>query len=290
MLTSQKMTSNEPNLLNQPAASTTATSSIPAGPTVFVGNLSFSTNAEQLTELFGGAEKVQSVRLIKKYGRFKGYGFVSFNAQADADQAVQHLNGKDINGREMKVQPASEPKPIPVKPAAEPAAATADASIPATNAPATEKKAKKPRSRKPKKRVDDASAPAAEEPTSTAAETSDKPKRSKKSRGRKPAAATDGSAPVPKPRSKSRAERTLNMTALFVGSLPYEVDDEDLRGLFVEFKVESARVVRVNGRSKGFGFVYFADEKSCSDALHEFEGALLEGRALIVMNAYKEQE
>lgn len=80
----------------------------------------------------------------------------------------------------------------------------------------------------------------------------------------------------------------MSKTSLFVGNLPFEVDDDDLKGLFSEFKVEKAHVVRHGERSKGFGFVYFYDEKTCSDAQIEFEGALLEDRALVVKNAFKE--
>lgn len=268
------------------------TAAIPSGPTVFVGNLPFTTSPEQVTHIFG-VDKVQSVRLIKKFGRFKGYGFVSFYNQKDADQAIVEWDGKESYGRELKVQPATAPKPIAPKPVAAPKPAAAPKSVdpnadPSAVAPG-EKKKRKPR--KPKKRVDDSAAPAAEEVAvvESEGEKTAAPKKKRQPR-RKPAAAlVDGEpAPAAPPARKPRGDRPLSKTALFVGNLPFEVDDDDLRGLFGEFKVESARVVRYNERSKGFGFVYFADEKNCADAKVEFEGALLESRALIIKAAFQE--
>jgi len=63
------------SVADQTAASPTTT--VQSGPTVFVGNLSFSTTAEQVTELFG-AEKVKSVRLIKKIWSVQGLWFCIF--------------------------------------------------------------------------------------------------------------------------------------------------------------------------------------------------------------------
>lgn len=295
------MLSSHPTMttISEPVADQTSTSiatTVPSGPTVFVGNLSFSTTAEQVTQLFG-AEKVKSVRLIKKFGRFKGYGFVSFETQNDADQAVADWNGKESNGREIKVQPATEPKPVPIK-SVKPVKPSSTES--ATAGPGAEGDAKKPvkkrKPRKPKKKVDEAAAPAAEESVSIdKKEVSEEKSKNKTRKPRRPKkTATDLSAPQSAPNQTPRkpripkSERELSKTSLFVGNLPYEVDDDDLKGLFSEFQVENARVVRYNERSKGYGFVYFADENNCSNAKTEFEGALLESRALIVKSAYKE--
>ena len=58
----------------------------------------------------------EKVRLIRRFGRFKGYGFVSFKNQ-DISEIVSQWNGKLIGTREIKVQPAEPPKPA--APAAE---------------------------------------------------------------------------------------------------------------------------------------------------------------------------
>ena len=86
--------------------------------------------------------------MIKKFGRFKGYGFISFATQKDADQAVSDWNGKETNGREIKVQPATEPKPIPVKPLKE---VSTESDTVATGEAALKKHPKKKNPRKPKK-------------------------------------------------------------------------------------------------------------------------------------------
>ena len=71
---------------------------------------------------------------------------MSFSSQQDADQAVTNWNGKETNGRELKVQPATEPKPIPVKPVK---AASTGAGPETTEESGDKKKKRKPR--KPKK-------------------------------------------------------------------------------------------------------------------------------------------
>lgn len=75
---------------------------------------------------------------------------------------------------------------------------------------------------------------------------------------------------------------------LYVGNLPYEIEDEDLQNLFASHgSIVSATVIkdRTTGRSKGFGFVEFetADEAGAAiDALHSTE---VNGRAILVKEA-----
>lgn len=72
---------------------------------------------------------------------------------------------------------------------------------------------------------------------------------------------------------------------LFVGNLPWSVDDSALQGMFEEYgEVTSARVMteRDTGRSRGFGFVEFADAGSAQKAIEAMDGKDVEGRALTV--------
>jgi RNA recognition motif-containing protein len=72
---------------------------------------------------------------------------------------------------------------------------------------------------------------------------------------------------------------------LFVGNLPWSVDDSALAGMFEEYgEIASARVMteRDSGRSRGFGFVEFNDEASAQKAIEAMDGKELEGRALTV--------
>lgn len=70
---------------------------------------------------------------------------------------------------------------------------------------------------------------------------------------------------------------------LFVGSLPWSVDDAALEELFATHgEVVSARVItdRETGRSRGFGFVEFNDEATAQTALDALNGTMVEGRTI----------
>ncbi|NVB41280.1 RNA-binding protein [Pseudenhygromyxa sp. WMMC2535] len=75
---------------------------------------------------------------------------------------------------------------------------------------------------------------------------------------------------------------------LFVGSLSWGTDDQALRAAFEQFgPVEEAKVIndRDTGRSRGFGFVTFANEDDAQTAMKEMNGAELDGRTLNVNEA-----
>lgn len=75
---------------------------------------------------------------------------------------------------------------------------------------------------------------------------------------------------------------------LFVGSLPWSVNDEQLAQIFGEAgTVESARVIteRDTGRSKGFGFVEMATDEDAKKAIDTLNGKEIEGRAITVNEA-----
>ncbi|MGZ3772867.1 MAG: RNA recognition motif domain-containing protein [Pseudobdellovibrionaceae bacterium] len=75
---------------------------------------------------------------------------------------------------------------------------------------------------------------------------------------------------------------------LYVGNLPYSVDDEALHNHFAQFgAVDSAKVImdRETGRSKGFGFVEMADDSAADNAIEKANGIELNGRAINVSEA-----
>ena len=79
---------------------------------------------------------------------------------------------------------------------------------------------------------------------------------------------------------------------LYVGNLPYSVNEETLTKHFEGFgTVDSAKVIvdRDTNRSKGFGFVEMGTEEEASDAISSLDGQELEGRTLKV-NAAKPRE
>jgi len=75
---------------------------------VYVGNLPFSVDQEKLKELFGGFGETEEMIVIsdKFSGRSKGFGFVTYVNDADADKAVAEMNEKDLEGRPLKVNEA----------------------------------------------------------------------------------------------------------------------------------------------------------------------------------------
>jgi cold-inducible RNA-binding protein len=75
---------------------------------------------------------------------------------------------------------------------------------------------------------------------------------------------------------------------LYVGSLPYSVNDDILAQLFSPYgTVESAKVItdRDSGLSKGFGFVEMASEQEAGEAIDKLNGSAYEGRTLTVSKA-----
>ncbi len=77
-------------------------------------------------------------------------------------------------------------------------------------------------------------------------------------------------------------------TKLFVGSLPWAVNDEALKAAFEPHgTVVSAKVItdRQTGRSRGFGFVEMQSESEASKAIQALNGAELKGRNIIVSEA-----
>ena len=74
---------------------------------VFVGGLPFSTTDDELKELFAAHGAVASATVVRDRdsGRSKGFAFVELD-DADAENAIKELNGKDAEGRAMVVNVA----------------------------------------------------------------------------------------------------------------------------------------------------------------------------------------
>lgn len=75
---------------------------------------------------------------------------------------------------------------------------------------------------------------------------------------------------------------------IYVGNLPYSVNDDSLSALFSEYgKVSSVKVImdQVTGRSKGFGFVDMEDETAGQAAIDALNGKEFEGRTIVVNKA-----
>jgi RNA recognition motif-containing protein len=72
---------------------------------LYVGNLSYSVTEDELRELFAQAGNVTSVAVIKDRdtGQSKGFAFVEFGTQADAQKAIGRFNGQKLGERTLTV-------------------------------------------------------------------------------------------------------------------------------------------------------------------------------------------
>ncbi len=80
---------------------------------------------------------------------------------------------------------------------------------------------------------------------------------------------------------------------IYVGNLSWSMTDEDLSSLFTQFgTVTSAKILKdkMNGRSKGFGFVEMEDEEAAKAAIAGLNESEVQGRKLIVNESQPRQE
>lgn len=82
--------------------------------TLYVGNLPFSATDAEIRSLFEQHGKVEAVKIVsdRETGRPRGFGFVDMPAE-DAQNAIQHMNGFEMNGRPLRVNEARERSPRP---------------------------------------------------------------------------------------------------------------------------------------------------------------------------------
>ena len=80
---------------------------------VYVGNLPFSIKSDGLKQLFSEFGEVEEAVVISdKYsGRSKGFGFVTFKNDEDAQKAISEMNEKEVEGRALKVNEARPMEP-----------------------------------------------------------------------------------------------------------------------------------------------------------------------------------
>ena len=76
---------------------------------IYVGNLSFDSTEEGLKEAFSAHGEVTSARIItdRETGRSRGFAFVEMDG-ADADAAIEAVNGTELDGRKLNVNEARE--------------------------------------------------------------------------------------------------------------------------------------------------------------------------------------
>jgi RNA recognition motif-containing protein len=81
---------------------------------LFIGNLSFNTTDDGMTELFSGMSiPTTGIRIVRDpdTGRSRGFAFAELAPEADLESAITQLNGKILDGRPLTVNEARKPKP-----------------------------------------------------------------------------------------------------------------------------------------------------------------------------------
>lgn len=80
---------------------------------LYVGNLSYNLNEDELRELFMTFGQIASVNIIKDRvtGKSRGFGFVEMVEENDAKNAIANLNGQEIKGLKIKVNESLPKKP-----------------------------------------------------------------------------------------------------------------------------------------------------------------------------------
>ena len=79
---------------------------------LYVGNLSFDTTDQELEQSFSEHGEVVSATVVRDRDtdRSRGFGFVEFAQEADAQKAKEAMNGKELSGRALKVDDAKPPR------------------------------------------------------------------------------------------------------------------------------------------------------------------------------------
>jgi len=84
---------------------------------MYVSNLGFHINEDDLRKLFEPFGQVSSAKVItdRETGRSRGFGFVEMASSTEANDAMSKLNGKDVEGRSLSVTVAREKESRPDK-------------------------------------------------------------------------------------------------------------------------------------------------------------------------------
>jgi len=277
---------------------------------VFVGNLSFKTKEAELADEFRTAGKVVTANIITRGYRSLGYGFVEFENAEEAQIALNTLNKKSINGREINVElatPREEGAPRPQRQRRGSLRGGRGGYPPRNNEGSVESSPNNGETRRGgygggygggrgrggyNRRGGSTGSPSNDSHNSPSNENNEgqspaqRPPRGRGSYRSRGGPRSNNN----NPRSPSQnVNRVPSTTTLFVANLPYPLTDDELLNLLP--KASKAYVAKnYNGRSKGFGFIEFANEDDQKAALNTAEKLQAQGRDLIVKIALTESK
>jgi len=268
---------------------------------VFAGNLAYTTTDEGLKAFFAPVQSdIIAAQVILRGTRSAGYGFVALSSAEAAQKAVELLDKKELDGRQVIVEvakPAEQKdkekkekkakrrpgrrggKAVPgeITEAEANGEAAEKVEVPQSTDEAAKPKKKKKSSRKPRRRSEEGGEPSVD---AAAAQPSDAEK--KAPRPRKPRAPRP-----PRPAGEDPVGEPSN-TMLFVANLGFNIDDAGLSALFTDagINVISARIVRRRWgqprKSKGYGFVDVGGEAEQQKAIAALQNKDVGGRIIAV--------
>lgn len=256
---------------------------------VFVGNLDFRTREAELAKAFAVAGKVISANIITRGPRSLGYGFVEFDNEEDANNAVKTLNKSEVDGRPINVEVAKAREELQQQQQQQTdnKAQSDDQSAPADNSARGGRGGRGGRGRGRGGRGARGTRGGARgggvyRKTSSAGKQEQQPAENKPQQ----------QAQKQEKKEKEPDNRTPSKTLLFVANLPFKLDDNTFGQIFKDAGVtyKNAYVVKNqrSGRSKGFGFAEFENEADQQKALNAVNGKTVEERALVVKVALTE--
>ncbi|EPQ67352.1 Bgt-3360 [Blumeria graminis f. sp. tritici] len=283
-----------------------ATSAV-EGRRLYIGNLAYATTEGELQELFKGY-LIESTSIPKnpRTDRPVGYAFVDLSTQAEAERAITELSGKEILDRKVSVQLARKPDTNGEKAGANGVEVVSGGegeggrrrpsgrgrgrgrgrASRGTRETHTEKEVEKPADDNP------STSEVTEQQTATSGEVEVQVEADSKEPKEKPTR-------TPRPR-RSRgppADGIPSKTKIMVANLPYDLSEEKLKELFVDFEPITAKIAlrpiprfmvkKLQARNeprkgRGFGFISLASEELQIRAVAEMNGKEIEGREIAV--------
>jgi len=272
-------------------------------PKVFVGNLSFKTKREELAAEFQAAGRVVEANIITRGTRSLGYGFVEMESEEDAQKAINIMNKKSIDSREINVELAKprdetkigERRPAPQRRNRRPSGGNGGGNGGSNNQGGSNNNNAESQSpnagnkrQRPERKKDNAPSSSSDikEGSGGSSSNSGPGSGSPKDGGDRGGPGARRFRPRRYRRRFPRKDlppRKESETSLFIANLPFSIDSQALNDLYKAHNVKSAHVVaNRNGKSKGFGFVELATQADQKAALDATNKTNVQGRELIV--------
>ncbi|KAJ2902729.1 hypothetical protein MKZ38_000155 [Zalerion maritima] len=271
------------------------------GRRLYIGNLAYATQEDQLKEFFNGY-LVESVSIPKnpRTDRPVGYAFVDLSTPSEADRAINDLSGKEILERKVSVQLARKPEP-----AGERGEGANGDSAEGSRRRTSGRGRARGRGRGGRLgrggRVsesgnhDGTGAEAAKDVSAEGQPLGDITNQTPSDKGAK------GAKQSARPRERRErgppADGIPSKTKVMVANLPYDLSEEKLKELFTTYEPSSAKIalrpiprfmikkLQARGearKGRGFGFVTLASEEMQQKAVTEMDGKEIEGREIAV--------